>query len=154
MIWKSNTYGMSKTSFVLSRCEHFTNNVISRFQRESVRFWKEINCEHERVQACAVVWDTSTSYKNIGSLNQNMCKRRKSTRWKHSAMWENGASRGKRETLSTLQIERKNASRSINRWLFTMIPVVNNGVSAGVSGCRVFKVALGQVKSQVPMILT
>lgn len=69
-------------------------------------------------------------------------------------MWENGASRGKRETLSTLQIERKNASRSINRRLFTMIPVVNNGVSAGESGCRAFKVALGQVKSQVPMILT
>lgn len=154
MIWKSNMYGLSKTSFVLSMCEHFTNNVISRFQRESVRFWKEINCEHERVQACTVVWDTSTSYKNIGSLNQNMCKRRKSTRWKHSAMWENGASRGKRETLSTLQIEKKNASRSINTRLFTMIPVVNNGVLPGVSGCRAIRVASGQVKSQVPMILT
>ena len=155
MIWKSNMDGMSKTSFVLSMCEHFTNNVISWFQRESVRFWKEINCEHERVQACAVVWDTFTSYKNIHSLNQNMCKRRKSTWWKQSAVWENGASRGKKETLSTLQIERrKNASRSINRRLFTMIPVVNDGVSAGSSGCGALRVALGQIKSQVPRILT
>ena len=116
-----------------------------------MRFWKEINCEHERVQACAVVWDTSTSYKNIGSLNQNMCKRRKSTQWKHSAMWENGASRGKRETLSTLQIERKNASRSINRWLFTMIPVVNNGVSAGVSGSS--KLLWGRLKARYQWFL-
>lgn len=132
MIWKPNMYGMSKTSFVLSMCEHFTNNVISRFQGESVRFWKEIKCEHERAQACAVVWDTSTSYKNTGSLNQNTCKRRKSAWWKQSAVWENGAHRGKKETLSALQIERrKNASRSVNRRLFTTLPVVNDGVSAG-----------------------
>lgn len=78
--WSENQACMAcpKHAFVLSMCEHFTNNVISRFQGESVRFWKEIKCEHERAQACAVVWDTSTSYKNTGSLNQNMCKRRKS----------------------------------------------------------------------------
>lgn len=152
MIWKPNMYGMSKASLFLA-CVNISQ--ITLFHGFKEKVWdsgRKLSVSMKGSGLCCCL--RHLHQLQILVPQTKIRARRKSACWKRSAVWENGARRGKKETLSALQIERRKMPREVLIDDSPTLPVVNDGVSAGAMVEGAIRVALGQVKSQVPRILT